>query len=69
MKNQSVPPEFIHKSELGRLLKDSKESTLCVEDELSFIRLMLRCMETGMSYSESLECVYAQLGDSINNGD
>jgi hypothetical protein len=57
---------MIHPKELERLLLDSRESTVSHEDELAFIRLMLRCMASEMSYQESLECVYVQLGDQIN---
>lgn len=60
---------MIHPKELNRLLEDSKSSTLTVEDELSFIRLVLRCMANGFTYEESLECVYVQLGDQINKGE
>jgi hypothetical protein len=61
--------DHIQAKDIDRLLLDSRASTLTEMDELCFIRLVLKCLATGMSYSEALSCCHAQLSDSINNGE
>jgi hypothetical protein len=54
---------------LERLLADSRTSTLTELDELCFLRLAIRCMASGLSYSEAMEVVTRQLIDQINSGE
>lgn len=57
----SVPVE-----DLKRLLEDSRSSTLTELDELSFIRMTIRCLTSGLTYEDALQMVYTQLYDQIN---
>lgn len=57
---------MISEKDIDRLLADSRESTVTELDELCFIRLVLRCMSSGMSYVDALQFTYSQLTDLIN---
>jgi hypothetical protein len=60
---------MIHPKELERLLLDSRQSTLTELDELCFIRIVLKCLSSGMSYADALQVTHIQLSDQINSGE
>jgi hypothetical protein len=51
---------------IERILEDSRASTLTHEDELAYIRLILRCLAAGFSYEDALVCTHVQLSEIIS---